>query len=42
MSETPFSAYDSGHHHAVPLVVALVLSAIVLGLSWALAGGLPH
>jgi multisubunit Na+/H+ antiporter MnhC subunit len=42
MSATRFSEYDSGHNHVLPFVVALVLSAVVLGISLLYAGGLPH
>ncbi len=42
MSVTRFSVYDSGHNHVVPFVVAVVLAAVVLGLSLAFSGALPH
>lgn len=42
MSATRFSAHDSGHNHVVPFVIAMVLAAIVLGLSLAFSGALPR
>ena len=41
MSAARSSAVDSGHNHIVPLVVALVISAVTLVISLAFTG-LPH
>lgn len=41
MSAARFCEADTGHHHVVPFLIAVALSALVLAVSLALTG-LPH